>query len=238
MNIEISPRIVLASLLSIVLALSLLNGAGLISKYYLDHDVVFGLIGLFDFNRENNVPALFSACLLLLAACLLALIGAAHKRSQAPHLSWCALATIFLFLAIDEISSIHERFDEPTQQWLNTTGFLYFAWVIPYGIAVMLFVAVFWKFLFTLPRQTMYLFLISGGIYVTGALGFELLGGNHFYHWGGNNLTYALYYTSEEILEMIGMVLFIYTLISYAISQFDSLTIHIDGHNQPSQSTQ
>lgn len=67
--------------------------------------------------------------------------------------------------------------------------------------------------------------MLSGAIFVTGAVGFEFFGGNHVKLYGEENFIFSLFYTCEEFLEMLGIALFIYTLLSYIPTQLGSLTI-------------
>ena len=45
--------------------------------------------------------------------------------------------------------------------------------------------------------------------------------------YGKENLTYALLYTGEELLEMIGIATFNYALLSYLANHLPDLTIII-----------
>ena len=109
----------------------------------------------------------------------------------------------------------------------GTSGFLYYAWLIPYGIALIAFVVAYFNWLMKLPRRIMALFVVSGAIFVSGAVGCELLAGRHHDLYGVDNLTYAFFYTCEEFLEMFGIVIFIYTLLSYIAMQSGSLAISV-----------
>ncbi len=90
-----------------------------------------------------------------------------------------------------------------------------------------IFVIAYLKFLIGLPKRIMVLFVVSGLIFVSGAIGFELLGGRHAELYGTSDLVYTIYYTCEELLEMLGIATFIYTLLSYITSQFTFLTLTI-----------
>jgi hypothetical protein len=74
----------------------------------------------------------------------------------------------------------------------------------------------------------MILFLVSGATFISGAIGFELFGGRHLELHGNNNATYALFQTCEETLEMLGIALFIYTLLTYIVDQFGTLQITLN----------
>jgi len=72
--------------------------------------------------------------------------------------------------------------------------------------------------------------VISGTIYVTGALGLELFGGQRF-ESHGKDLTYLMLTSCEEYLEMLGIVLFIHTLLKY-ISEYlkpENISLKISG---------
>ena len=71
------------------------------------------------------------------------------------------------------------------------------------------------------------LFVLSGAVYVGGALGFELLGGWYASSEGVGNIQYAIITTFEELFEMLGIVFFIYSLLTYIKSEFDSYSITV-----------
>ncbi len=227
MIIEVNPKTLLINLLYLITFLLFANCIGLITKFYFGHDVVYGLVPLFDFNTEKNIPTFYSSCALIIVSVLSAFIALTHKKQNSSYAHWLGLAIIFLFLSIDEIASIHERLIDPVKTSLNTSGLLFFAWVIPYGIALMIFVVAYAKFLMNLPKKIMVLFIISGTIFVSGAIGVELFEGKEASLNGYNTLVFALYYTFEEFLEMLGIVIFIYTLLLYTTIKFEAFTVSI-----------
>ena len=223
MDIEISPRKVLVILLSMIGFLLFANVAGIVSKYGFGHDSVYGLVNLFDFDQEMNLPTLYSSIQLIVACLLLSIIGAKHRLNGENYVLWIALAVIFLFLAVDETALIHEVIGVRISKAFEPTGLFYYAWVIPYGIAVLVFVITFSKFLFALPKETKWRFIASGAIYVTGAIGFEMLSGISDQSYGVNSVFYSMFYTCEELLEMVGIALFIYALLAYISNEFQYL---------------
>ncbi len=227
MNIKLVKKDIFIKLVCFILFLLLAHIMGVVSRLYLGHGYAYGLVPLFDFGAEKNIPTLYSSFAIIIASMLLLVITLMHKKQGTSWLPWAGLAVIFLFLSIDEIASIHERLGGPVRETLDTSGLLYFAWVIPYGVALGIFVIAYLKFLIDLPRKTMVLFVASGSIFVLGAIGFELLGGRHFELYGRENIMYSVYYTCEEFLEMLGIAVFIYTLLSYITDQFTSLTLTI-----------
>lgn len=234
MDIELSPKKVFRILLIIIVFLIIANIMGFIASHYFhlqENKIFSGIITMFDLVAENNVPTIFSATILFLSSLLLLIIAVKHKSMGDNYMAWSGLMLIFLFLSLDEIASIHERFTELTQQTIDTS--FRYAWVIPYSVFMVVFVLLFLRFLIKLPKKTMILFIISGTIFVTGAIGFEILGSIEFVQSGMNNeiwdktILYIFYATIEEGLEMLGISLFIYTLLSYINDQFGKLTIII-----------
>ena len=55
----------------------------------------------------------------------------------------------------------------------------------------------------------------------------ELIGGNHDDQFGRHDATYAVYSTIEEVLEMGGVVVFIYALMYYISTGFPDLRLRI-----------
>ena len=115
---------------------------------------------------------------------------------------------------------------------LGTLGYFHWllsvAWV-PFGAIFVLIVALaYLRFLAALPVKTKYLFLIAGTLYVGGALGIEILGGRHTYLYGRENFVYAMFVACEEGLEMLGVVVFIYALLSHLGSTMNGLQILVE----------
>ena len=227
MNIELYPKFILKALLFIFSLLLLANIIGLVFKLNFGNESIYGLIRLFDFDRENNIPTFYSSLILLAASILLSFIASAHKKTNSPYIYWAILSAIFLFLSIDEISSIHEKFTAPVRELLNTSGSLFLAWVVPYGIFSMLIALSYIRFLMNLPKDIMILFVCSGAIYITGAIGFEILGAPYYESHGNQSLIYSFFYTCEESFEMIGIAIFIYAILRYITSQFKFLKITV-----------
>jgi len=226
MNIKISAESFIIKNLLLIAFLLLANITGIISTHIFQHDYLYGLVPLFNFDREMNVPTLYSAAAILLASLLLFKIALHHKKHHTAYIPWFGLGCIFIFLAIDEASVLHEGLIVPVRESLNTSGLLFYAWVIPYGIGLMIFLAIYAKFLLSLEKRTMWLFITSGSIFVVGAIGFELLGGQHAEIHGRNNLMYSVIYSCEELLEMLGIALFNYTLFCQ-ITQLDAQSTYV-----------
>jgi len=203
--------------------------------YRTGHDYVFGLIRLFNLNEEYNLPSLFSALLLLTAAALLGYIRRHEQQRGARDVAkWTVLALGFLYMAIDELSQIHERLIVPGRELLGdrSFGLLYYAWVIPAAALVLVLAGYFLGFLLRLPARTRRGFIVGGMLFVAGAIGFEMLGGHQHELYGKQNLTYMVYVIFEESLEMAGVIVFIHTLLQY-IHQYVAIGAATNGMTAP-----
>jgi hypothetical protein len=233
-TLAVSPRKVMLGLLTVSVALLLGGVATQYIKYVHGYDL--GFVRLFDLEGEGNLPAWYSSFLLLLSSVLLGIIGLNRKREANPYgWYWLALAFIFLYLSMDEGAGIHEMADPLIRRLLNAIGSLDFvlrvigtAWLlagIPFAVIVFL---VFWRFLLHLPIATRVQFLIAGGLYIGGAIGIEVVEGHYKALHGGHTLTYEILVAFEEGLEMVGLVVFLYTLLLYMATQAIRLQVVVN----------
>jgi len=227
MNIKLHPKTIFKANLYLILFLIVTNIVGVILTYYFDYENIQRFIRVFDLNTEKNIPTLYSSTALMVSSLLLMSIAFSRKHIKSTYIMWLVLGVIFAFLSIDEIFSIHERLGTLLRDELETSGVLFFAWIIPYSIGLLAFVMAYSKFLLELPKDTMVLFIVSGATFVSGAIGFEMLGGRQAELHGITNIRYAIYYTCEESLEMAAIALFIYTLFTYIVNQFESIGITV-----------
>jgi len=226
--IRLAPKQVTVSLWAVLLFLVIANSLGLLAKYYFGYESLWGLIPLFDLNLEKNIPTLFSTVLLLFSALLLAIISADKIKKHQKAQLWVLLTGIFVFLAIDEFTSIHERLIEPVRELLGLSGMFYFAWVIPYWFLLMILAIIYGNFMLEMPSRPRWLVIIAFTTYVVGALGFEMIGG-WYYELNGQqlNLTYSLIVMCEESLEMLGLLTFVYAMLVYIDQAQKGITIQI-----------
>ena len=193
-------------------------------------------VRLFDPNGEANVIAWYSASTLLLCALLLGVITVVRKGADKPYVAhWAALSLTFLYLSVDEAALLHEMAVEPLRSRFGFGGLLYYAWVIPAGLAVLVFVAAFRGFLIHLPRTTAKRFVLAGGIFVSGAIGMESISGllDDWYAQGriASDRHVIAFETVEEFMEMAGIVVFVHALLDYIGSEIRHL--HVAVTNSP-----
>lgn len=226
MEIKVEPKQVAVAFLWVAAVLTVINSVLLFFYFYLGDDELFGLIDLFDFAIEGNVPTLYSAVSMLFCSALLALITHANwHKSDGKRFYWLGLTIVFFFLAIDEGTAIHEAVGTFMERYMHARGALYFLWVVPYGVATLVFALAYSKFVWGLPRDTRARFVAAGVIFLTGALGIEMLGAREADLHGYTTVTYCLLYSLEEMLEMLGIILFIYALLSHLAQETGRLSV-------------
>ncbi|NHC34412.1 hypothetical protein [Scytonema millei] len=223
-NIYLSPqkivRFLLVSAFSVIFLCVLVQ----VSTYLLPgYPLQDTLVSLFNIDGEQTIPAFFSWSLLLFCALLLGAISYSKKINREPYAThWTALAIIFFYLYLDEAIGIHERIGWIVTDKFKPSGFFYFAWTIPGSILTIICFLAFLRFINSLPPKIKNLFLLSGGIYVGGALLVEMFNGYYKSLYGDRSMYYALT-AVEEGMEMLGIVTFIYGLMTYISSSMKGI---------------
>ena len=172
-------------------------------------------VALFELTNEGKIATWYSACNFLLCSILLAVTAVAQRKRRAPFfLHWAVLSAIFLFFSFDEATSIHEMMSHPVRTALGTSGFFYHAWVIVGIASVAILGLAYWRFMANLPARTRRLFFTAAAFYLSAVIVLEMIGGNCVSR--GQDVRYILALASaEELLEMIGLLIFIYALLDY-----------------------
>jgi hypothetical protein len=216
---ETTPKKIFTTLILIILFLLLLN----IGSYI--HLILEGghpedfFFRKTNFNMEKNLPSIFSSILHFSCAILLLIIGLRLEEVKKRKPFWFLLSFLFLFTGLDELLRIHEKVGKAISSSIETSGIFLFSWVIPYGIAVIIISLFLIKPFFSLDKKTIRNFLISGFTFLLGAVGVEMFTGWYIeYH--NLDLTRLLVIidafilsTIEELLEMLGLSYFIYSLL-------------------------
>lgn len=219
-SISISPKRFATILISVIPLMLILQVALRIIQWVMEQRfnssllILKFLVQRFDFNRELSVPTWYSSSLLFIGGTLFAVIAIAKVRDKYA-LHWRGLAILFLYLSIDEASSLHELTISPLRNLLKLDGFLYYSWVVIAIPVVFILCLIYLKFFTALPQQTRRLWILSIGLYVAGGIGVELIGGYVANLQDVSFLVEFITTTTEEVLEMLGVNILIYTLLTY-----------------------
>jgi len=230
-GLALSPRLVWPWL-AIVAALISLAGLG---AELLGHAIGLpldqGVVPYLSLSNEANVPTYFSAALLASCSVLLTIAAQAARAAREKRAwSWWVLAAGFALMSVDEAIEIHEHL-----AFFRTGGVLYFSWVIPAGVLVLVLGVGFLRFLRDLPAATRWRFVGAGALYVLGAVGLELPLGAWTERFGNESLGYALIDWCEESLEIGALILFLHALFRHLASAGVHVRFVSDGAKGPAR---
>ncbi|MBC7745070.1 MAG: hypothetical protein H7096_08185 [Flavobacterium sp.] len=181
---------------------------------------------LFNLNKESNIPTLFSSVQLLIASIILFYL---YTIDVVKRGYWLFLSIVFLMLCIDETAQIHELLNglKTRVEILNQSSLLH-VWVYPYLLLVIFLGVILSKFIFQLPFKTRNLLILSGVIFVGGAVGMEMLQEQvKIFYGGAESLLEKFLYCLEETCEMAGVAIFNYSLIGLIETKKISLKIKL-----------
>lgn len=185
-------------------------------------------LGQIALDSEGTLAVWFSSLTMMAAAALLFFIGAlARKEENADAPRWMLLGLLFALMSLDETVSFHETTMAPLRNLFGLGGALHFSWVI-IASPIMLGLSVYFlPFLARLPWRYAAAFVVSGLLYVGGALGMEFVGGYLVTTYGMSSSQYMMAFLVEESLEMIGLVCFLTALLSYLKTQLSGHTLNL-----------
>lgn len=179
-------------------------------------------INLFQVIASLGIMRVYVLFLFLICSILLACISRSKKLKESRFVNhWKVLAVVFFglfFVKLIGIEATAFMFVRPSSDSV-TLPILTFAVAV---VLIIIFLRFYARFLFCLDRTTRRLFLVAGGTYLSGAiimntiskLLWRLLGWVRYSSYG-KALPYALAQTIEELIEMSGILVFIFVLLSY-----------------------
>jgi hypothetical protein len=215
MKLQLSSKKMIRLLLWLVIALNIIGMAARAIEKSLGYNNTF-FVRLVDVSEEANITSWFSSLLLFFSALLLLLITrlkTVEKDTFSRH--WAILSYVFLYLSLDEAAKIHEATIKPLRSIFNASGFFYYAWVI-IAIPIILLLGIFYmRFIFSLPGKTRNYFILAAGLFIAGALGFEMIAGFYYDVEISGIYLSSIFITFEELLENLGVLVFISALLSY-----------------------
>lgn len=133
------------------------------------------IVRAFDMDAEASIPTWFNMMLLVGIAVLLGATAIATEKGHARRW-WWLLAVAFAYLSLDEGSALHESLMYVTRNALGITGGpLWYAWVIPVGLALVIAAPFAVRFVWSLPISTRRLIIVAALLYIGGAIGIEVV---------------------------------------------------------------
>lgn len=191
-----------------------------------DVSLAQGLRLLLCVDQEMSIPTWWATATLAGLGVLTWIVGVSGRESpRAERMAWAALSLGFFFLSIDEFTMLHERIGSQ----VNLDGAFHHArWIVlwlPLGLMAGMFVL--WR-LWRTSRRTVMGLVLGAAVFLMGAVGVELVNTVNRRHaeqtikaellagdvepedvdrTGKRNLPYVAGTAIEEMLEMLGVVI-------------------------------
>jgi hypothetical protein len=192
-----------------------------IADHLLDHPSAT-LHRLFDLDGERTIPALFSSAQLFLVGLVFLLIGRETNPTRLPSpLFFFIVGAGFIFLALDEAISIHEKITHAFKNvaWMPRFKGNHGIWILLYpliGSIIFLIVYQDLKAMWNRYRSTSMIIVLGAGIFVFGGIVLEILS-YQFLRTGTTPILYKGEVALEEFLEMVGISVIFYGALVFAI---------------------
>ena len=170
------------------------------------------LYALFSIDGEMTIPAWYQG--LLLMACAISIIINSATNRLTLKKSQLSFSLIFITLSIDEVITIRERIEGVYYKYILIRGYtLSFEHNFIFSLLVLglilLIACISIRFLYSHDNYNRKPFILSGFIYVFGAVGLDLIGSNFE---DKMSLIYQLSTMLEELFEMIGLIMFLHVM--------------------------
>lgn len=174
----------------------------------------YELSNRFDLDDESSVPTWFSQ-LLFLAIGVSALLAAYLQKNKAVRRLWGIIAAIGLLFSLDEISGLHERVLQSIHVLLFQDAGptkLANAWWVVLPFVLVICGWLIWQMTHLIPRRTLFIFVLSGFVFLSGAVLVDL-----FTSVASREtfLNQGVYVAIEETLELIGTIIALYAILDY-----------------------
>jgi len=170
-------------------------------------------------DTEHCLGSFHSSALMGISSVLMVILGQQQGKSWI-RLQWFFLAFVFALMSLDESVSFHEVLIDPLQPLFSFSDFLHFAWIVPGAFFAGVMGLAYLPFLKAMDPATRNRVILAGGLYVTGALGMEAVGGYFNAQGGFDHPLYIAAFMIEETLETLGLTLFAVTLLKLITSCF------------------
>lgn len=227
LDVTVEPSRVFGLLIGLALLLAAISLVAQLADVLVLHGRLDAATSRLDVATERSVPTFVAALLFLAVGAIAAIMGLFSRRQRQPYWAhWLALGVLFCALAADETLEGHEVLTAPVRELLGLGGgVLEYAWVIPGSLGVLVLGLVYARFLSQLPSRTWRLLAGAAAVFLAGALGVELLGGWWASANGKGNVVYVLLTSVEELLELSGLVVLVYGLLSHIRDHMPDLTL-------------
>jgi len=185
----------------------------------------FELTNRFDFDDEASIPTWVSQFIFLLIS-LSAVLLIYLEKIKAKKTIWSIIAVISLLGSLDEVATLHENilqglhllfFDETAPTIIANAWLI----IIPFVVAAgALFT---YKAFALLPKRTLQLLMSAFVLYMSGAVLIDIVTSSDSFEAGF--VSQGVLVAIEELLELIGLTITLYTLVDYTERKFSKKII-------------
>lgn len=215
MDIKLNKVKIIKFLSIFALILIIIHSIILFIYYTVGDPDKFDFVRMFDLDMEKNIPTVFSSLILAASAfCFYLLANCKTEIQEKKNFYWLGLSGVFIFLSFDEGAKIHEKLGDFTENFVEANGYLHYPWVISYSLFVLILGLLYIKFFLNMEKKVFFSFMLAAFIFLSGAVGFELLGAKESSLHGTDGIVYSILYTIEESLEMFGVIYLLWILLS------------------------
>lgn len=176
--------------------------------------LVEGVWGLFNMDRELSIPTWYSQFLFLLPASLMGWLAYVSDKKK-DRVYWTLLASLMIFLSMDDGAAIHERFSilYNLLGLDRVDGIFFYSWTAIAIPLVVILSIIFFRFFLSLPNRTRWLLVAACLIFLSGALGVEMFT-SYTVSVIGQDVS-PLIIGLEETLELLGVSILAYALLDH-----------------------
>ncbi len=172
------------------------------------------IIGYLDVEAERSLYTWYSTCILLLTG-FIASCHADRVGRHGPHFrQWVGIGVLFVYLSADEMLSIHEKLSAIGGRIVEPTGFFRYAWVVPGLFLVAVVAFALFSLVKDLPKRQRFWTIVSGAVFLGGAVGMEMISGKIAFALSRDTLLYQAVNSLEEAMEVIGVLMFLWVVAS------------------------
>ncbi len=189
---------------------------------HLDADWWERVVRWFDADSQGSLTSWYPYTLLLLCAGFAFLVAGVHWHRRVRGAAfWGAIGVVALLLSFEEMSpgwpSVLDFLDDILTDELDLSTWTTISMIIA-GVAIAVILAR--RFVLTLPMELRGMMLFGVGVFLAGAIGVEAAAHVWLWFFDSRNLIHQSITSVEEVLEMIGIILIIYSVLEYASRTF------------------
>ncbi|WP_343344067.1 hypothetical protein WJT74_09385 [Sphingomicrobium sp. XHP0239] len=232
-SLSLDPRMVLRVVAPVVIAVVLVGAGADLALTTYPGETTERVLQRLSLATDTSVPTFLAATLLAGCAVLLAASARAEELRGHKAGAWWLLAGVFAVLALDEVAMLHELSGKVLEALVPAVGewggLVHYSWVLVGIPAVLLLGVVLGRWFFRLDAKTRGPFALAAILFLSGAIGVEMMNGAIDEAVAGRSRLYALSTAIEEGLEFAGTLAFLHALVARLGRAGTEITIRFRG---------